>query len=592
MRRRTLRVVAFFGLFLLSFFKESAAVEKGGVRARVVQAILLLQSSEKGTTTAAESTQRAIDILYSVNKDLKEERRLEDGKETYDDDDYLKVYSYYDQMSDVTVTYDDADNTVVTVDEGVIVVVDYGLGHYLFNAMMVITCIVVGATMAGLLMGIMCLDPLILGVKARTADTEAERRSATALLPFVQHKNLVLVSVLLVNCGVNESLPIFLEALIDNPLLTVILSLTVVLVVGEILPSAYFTGRDQIKSASGLIPVLRLVIIVTSPISYPLSKLMDHYFHHGDDSSAFKRGEISALVRIQYEEHLAWKRRKADALNQRQADAHKDDASVFGVASPCDPCQMMREPLAFLHDTEELLTCGTTTHCLEHTESLHQDLGDDDIIKLEGALSMKDKKVEKVYTPMHRVVSVTSDTILDEEKVVEIYGYGYSRIPVFGRDENGMLGVSGVLLTKQLMLVRKEDKRRVATLTLYEPPCVSPATSLAETLNVILAGNRKSSNMALVCEHPELARASLKRRQPVPVEAGVLGVITLENVLEELIQEQIYDEKDKKMKPSLERAKWAAAKWKAFTLRRRLQREIAAIDNDDPFVYVKMNEIV
>jgi metal transporter CNNM len=582
MGRRTLRIVAFFGLSLMSFIRETVAVEKGGVKERIVQAILLLQSS-KTDATVAESTQRAIDILSSVNEDLKEERRLEDGSDD--------VYSYYDQMSDVTVTYDNEDNTVVTVDEGVIVVVDYGLGHYLFNTTMVITCILVGALMSGLLMGIMSLDPLILGVKARAADTEAERRNAKALLPFVQQKNRVLVAVLLINCGVNESLPIFLEALIDNPLLTVLLSLTAVLVVGEILPSAYFTGRDQIKSASRLISVLRLVIVITSPISYPISKLMDYYFLHGDEASAFKRGEISALVRIQYEEHLAWKRRKADALKQRKADALKDDASVFSVPPSCDPCNIMCSAFAVLSNKEEQLSCVPEEQCLWQTESMRQGLGNDDIVKVEGALLMKDKKVEKVYTPMHRVFSVSSDTIVDEETVVQICSYGYSRIPIIGRDQNGMLGVSGVLLTNQLVLVRKEDKRRVATLTLYVPPCVSPETSLAETLNIILAGNRRSCNMALVCTNPELATAFLKRRQPVPGAAGVLGIITLDNVLEELIQEQIYDEKDKNMKPTLERAKWAAAKWKAFTLRKRLQTEVPARNNDEPFDYVKMQEI-
>ena len=211
---------------------------------------------------------------------------------------------------------------------------------------------------------------------------------------------------------------------------------------------------------------------------------------------------------------------------------------------------------------------------------------------------MKDKRVEKIYTPMNCVVSLTADTVLDEAMVVRIYSYGYSRVPVFGRDENtGLLGVCGVLLTKQLMLVRKEDKRLVAQLTLYEPPCVSPDASLAETLSIILAGNRNSSNMALVCTNPGLASAALRRRQPVPVDAGVLGIITLENLLEELIQEQIYDEKDKKMNPKLKRAKWALGKWKAFVQRKRMQREdvnsTSSDDtDDDPFDYVKMNEIV
>jgi metal transporter CNNM len=86
---------------------------------------------------------------------------------------------------------------------------------------------------------------------------------------------------------------------------------------------------------------------------------------------------------------------------------------------------------------------------------------------------------------------------------------------------------------------------------------------------------------------------AFKTKKPIPSEAGVLGIITLENLLEVLIQEQIYDEKDKKYNRSLERARWAVAKWKVFTLRRRLQREDSSEgDDEDGFGYRKMREIV
>jgi metal transporter CNNM len=121
--------------------------------------------------------------------------------------------------------------------------------------------------------------------------------------------------------------------------------------------------------------------------------------------------------------------------------------------------------------------------------------------------------------------------LLDEDMVARIYSYGYSRLPVFGRDQaTGQLSVCGVLLTKQLMLVGKDDKRKVSHLTLYEPPCISPDSTLSDTLSIILKGNRRSSNMALVCANPTLASSYLSRRHPVPVEAGVMGIITLEQV--------------------------------------------------------------
>jgi metal transporter CNNM len=199
---------------------------------------------------------------------------------------------------------------------------------------------------------------------------------------------------------------------------------------------------------------------------------------------------------------------------------------------------------------------------------------------------------------LNRVVAITSDAILDEEKIVELYSHGYSRIPVYKRHGDGnddAQGICGVLLIKQLILVKKEEKRPVSTLPLYQPHAFSPETTIAAALNIFQAGKQGSSNMALVCVRPELANAALKRKKPVPSAAGVLGIITLENLLEELIQEQIYDEKDKKHNRSLERARWALAKWKVFTLRRRKLREEesnSSDGSDEAFNYVKMREIV
>jgi metal transporter CNNM len=567
---------------------------------------LVLPWNQSVPTPTWRPPEEAVALLQSLLQDLSPPRRfLEDGHEYTDDDDYFASVYRSSRNSDVSVTYDEEDNTVVTVGDDVIVLVEHNSWFYVYNIGMVLVCIVVGATMAGLLMGIMSLDPLIVGVKARTAPSERERRQALALLPFVQNKNLVLVSLLLVNCGTNEALPIFLDTLLENPWLTVTLSLTVVLVVGEIVPSAYFTGRDQVRSACELIPILRFVIILTSPISYPLAKLMDHYFHGGAEVSSFKRGEVTAMVRIQYEEHLAWKRRRAEEEHEASLRTDISVSSMKSMAQVhCEQCHSQCNPLetlAMFNQTECYDHCVPQDQCggssyMSQTPSVHQELGDDDIIKLEGALTMKDKRIQQLFTPMNRVVSVLGDTILDEDMIVQIYSYGYSRIPVmkYLDESHQTLGVCGILLTKQLMLIGKNDGRRVTSLTLYQPPCLSPDTSLSEALNIILKGKRTSSNMALVCFDPDLASAALLQQLPIPVEAGVVGVVTLENILEELIQEQIYDEKDKKINSlQLERTKWVVYKWKAFVRRRQTEREERDIlRSDHPFDFIRMNEFV
>jgi CBS domain containing-hemolysin-like protein len=71
-------------------------------------------------------------------------------------------------------------------------------------------------------------------------------------------------------------------------------------------------------------------------------------------------------------------------------------------------------------------------------------------ISLEGVLSIKYKKVKRIYTPMNRVDSIMADTILDEDMVARTFGYRYSRIPIllYYDDRNTDVGVCGIILTK------------------------------------------------------------------------------------------------------------------------------------------------
>ena len=60
---------------------------------------------------------------------------------------------------------------------------------------------------------------------------------------------------------------------------------------GEILPSAVMTGPKQLQIAAALSPLVKALMLGTSPISYPMAKLLDLVLGHGDGMTRFKRGE-------------------------------------------------------------------------------------------------------------------------------------------------------------------------------------------------------------------------------------------------------------------------------------------------------------
>lgn len=122
------------------------------------------------------------------------------------------------------------------------------MNFYIYNGVMAFICVCTAALAAGLTLGLLSLDPLNLLIKMRTASSEEEKRQAASLLPIVRQHHMLLVTLLLLNSMANEALPLFLDKIVPG-YLAIILSVTMVLFFGEIIPSAIFTGPQRIKIA-------------------------------------------------------------------------------------------------------------------------------------------------------------------------------------------------------------------------------------------------------------------------------------------------------------------------------------------------------
>jgi len=204
----------------------------------------------------------------------------------------------------------------------------------------------------------------------------------------------------------------------------------------------------------------------------------------------------------------------------------------------------------------------------------------DEVSMVEGALKMRTKTANDVYTPLRKMFAISIDQVLDLDEFAMIRAYGYSRIPVYRPnpkrpDDKG--AVCGVLNTKELIVVNPEDCREVSTLPLYSPFCVSPRQNLLQLINLFQTGGnaKRGGHLALVCFQPALAEEALERQEPVPEKAGLIGIVTMEDCFEELIQEEIYDEGDRFELESRERvAKWLAPKWRLYwEKKQKLKRE-------------------
>ncbi|KAF2675801.1 DUF21-domain-containing protein [Lentithecium fluviatile CBS 122367] len=166
--------------------------------------------------------------------------------------------------------------------------------------------------------------------------------------------------------------------------------------------------------------------------------------------------------------------------------------------------------------------------------TLHQTLGpnpedqlnEDEVTIITAVLDLKAKAVGGIMTPMDDVFTMSSDTVLDEKMMEIILSAGYSRIPIHTpeNEENFV----GMLLVKMLITYDPEDALRVRDFALATLPETRPETSCLDIINFFQEGK---SHMVLVSDFPGDPH-------------GAVGVVTLEDVIEELIGEEIIDESD------------------------------------------------
>ena len=110
--------------------------------------------------------------------------------------------------------------------------------------------------MSGLTVGYLSIDDLVLELKTSTGTIE-EKLQAEKVLPILEKRHWLLVTLLLSNAAAMEALPLFLNKLVPE-YLAVIISVTLVLIFGEVAPQAICTGPDQIKIAASVSPFAKV----------------------------------------------------------------------------------------------------------------------------------------------------------------------------------------------------------------------------------------------------------------------------------------------------------------------------------------------
>ncbi|KAF8798387.1 DUF21-domain-containing protein [Phlegmacium glaucopus] len=154
-------------------------------------------------------------------------------------------------------------------------------------------------------------------------------------------------------------------------------------------------------------------------------------------------------------------------------------------------------------------------------------LRDDEISILNGVLELNTKNVETIMTPLKDTVILSADAILDHNAVDAILLSGYSRFPV--HEPGNPLAFIGLLLVKKLLTYDPSQARPVSSFALSILPEAVPSINCFQALDYFQTGR---AHLLLISRTPGVA-------------GGAIGVITLEDIIEEIISEEIVDETDR-----------------------------------------------
>ena len=153
-----------------------------------------------------------------------------------------------------------------------------------------------------------------------------------------------------------------------------------------------------------------------------------------------------------------------------------------------------------------------------------------------GALNLETKFVKDVMMPWDNVYKININDRLNFEILLEIFKKGYSRIPVFSNNSNEDVEIVGILFVKELILLDPEDEIPVSSIiNTFEHQILKVATDYK--LNIML--NDFCSGKG----HIAIVKEKTTNNMGLFTEKNV-GIVTLEDLLEFILQVDIIDETD------------------------------------------------
>ncbi|TFK24444.1 DUF21-domain-containing protein [Coprinopsis marcescibilis] len=407
--------------------------------------------------------------------------------------------------------------------------------RFIVFATLIPVLVLLSGLFAGLTLGYMSLDETQLNVLS-ISGTPEQRIYANKIKPIRKNGHRLLVTLLLANMIVNETLPVIADPVLGGGVPGVVVSTVLIVIFAEIIPQSLFTRHGLYLGAkmAGLTNCLmNALFILAWPVATILELVLGH--HHG---IIYRRAELKELIALHSASATHGGDLKVDTVNiigstldlqekvVKQAMTSIEDVFMLSADAKLDYgllkriCETGHSRIP-VYEEIDIPAIAPELKYASSNRPHHQ---------FSGCLNdIQTLRVKKIVGTL----LVKSCVLLDPSDAVPIRNLPLNRVPFVGQDEP--------LLS---MLARFQEGRSHIAVVTHISPCKAESVARLVEREIMGPLRQQSGEQGMPTDaalHAEQAQEVLQTFDPVVMP---LGIITLEDVLEELIGEEIYDEFD------------------------------------------------
>ncbi|KAG1792793.1 uncharacterized protein HD556DRAFT_1378103 [Suillus plorans] len=321
--------------------------------------------------------------------------------------------------------------------------------EFIVFACLIPVLVLLSGVFAGLTLGYMSLDETQLNVLSMSGSPQ-QKRYAEKIMPIRKNGHLLLVTLLLANMIVNETLPVISDPILGGGVQSVVVSTVLIVIFSEIIPQSLCT-RHGLYFGAQMAGFTRVLICLLGVLAWPIAKLLELVLgpHHG---IMYRRGELKELIALH------------SSMSSLGGDLKSDTVTIIGATL----------------DLQEKVVKQAMTP-IENVFMLSIDS------KLDYALMKKICLTGHSRVPVYEEVEIpadSSDRMLKVKKII------------------------GILLVKHCLLLDPKDAVPLRRIPLNKVPFVPNNESLLGILDKFQEGR---SHMAIVSRFSVEKAASVKK---------------------------------------------------------------------------------